>query len=184
MPFARQTHKGVLGGEIMIAIQKVMVATDFGEAADTALRYGRALAGRFGATLHVVHVVETSYVGVGVETYVPLLPDVDGELEESARRRLNSLIESAGNGPHTVPVVLPSSVPSVAIINYAREHNIDLIVMGTHGRGSLAHLVMGSVAERVVREAPCPVLTIKQSERALVMAEIPLATRVATPVLS
>jgi nucleotide-binding universal stress UspA family protein len=171
-------------GDIMIAMKNVMVATDFGEAADAALRYGRELAGRFGATLHVVHVVETSYVGVGVETYIPVLPDVDGELEEGARRRLNGLLESVGNGPRTIPAVLPSSVPSVAIMDYARAHDIDLIVMGTHGRSGLAHLVMGSVAERVVREAPCPVLTIKQSERAVVMAEIPIAARAAAPVLS
>jgi universal stress protein A len=168
----------------MIAIQNVMVATDFGEAADTALRYGRELAGRFGATLHVVHVVEASYVGFGVETYVPLLPDVDRELEESARGRLNSLIDSAGNGSCAFAAVLRSSVPPVAIVDYARDHDIDLIVMGTHGRGALAHLVMGSVAERVVREAPCPVLTVKQSEPAFVMAEIPLTTRAAAPVLS
>jgi universal stress protein A len=167
----------------MIAMQNVMVATDFGEAADAALRYGRELARGFGATLHVVHVAETSYVGYGVETYVPLLPDVDGELEESARRRLNSLIQSAGNGPRTIAAVLPSSVPSVAIIDYARDHDIDLIVMGTHGRGSLAHLVMGSVAERVVREAACPVLTMKQPGRALTTAEIPLRTRAAAPVV-
>jgi nucleotide-binding universal stress UspA family protein len=132
----------------------------------------------------VVHVAENSYVGYGVETYVPLLPDVDGELEESARRRLNSLIESAGNGPRTIAAVLPSSVPPVAIIDYARDHDIDLIVMGTHGRGSLAHLVMGSVAERVVREAACPVLTMKQPGRALTTTEIPLRTRAAAPVLS
>jgi nucleotide-binding universal stress UspA family protein len=68
-------------------------------------------------------------------------------------------------------------------MDYARDHDIDLIVMGTHGRSGLAHLVMGSVAERVVREAPCPVLTIKQS-RAVVMAEIPTAARAAVPVLS
>jgi universal stress protein A len=168
----------------MIAMKNVMVATDFGEAADAALRHGRELAGRFGATLHLVHVVETSYAGVGVETYVPVLPDVYGELEGAARRRLNGLIESMGNGPHAIPAVLPSAVPSVAIIDYARDHDIDLIVMGTHGRGGLVHLVMGSVAERVVREAPCPVLTIKQPGRAVVMAEIPIAARAAVPVLS
>jgi len=167
----------------MIAIKNVMVATDFGQAADAALRYGRELAGRFGATLHLAHVMETSYVGFGVETYVPPLPDVEGELEESARRRLNRLIESAGHGPRTITAVLPPSVPSVAIIDYARYHDIDLIVMGTHGRGTLAHLVMGSVAERVAREAPCPVLTMK-SERAVVRAEIPLATRAPVPALS
>jgi nucleotide-binding universal stress UspA family protein len=72
----------------------------------------------------------------------------------------------------------------VAIIDYARDHDIDLIVMGTHGRGSLAHLVMGSVAERVVREAACPVLTMKQPGRALTSAEIPLRTRAAAPVVS
>jgi len=72
-------------------------------------------------------------------------------------------------------VLITSSSPAFAIVDYAREHEIDLIVMGTHGRGALAHLMMGSVAERVVRLAPCPVLTIKHPEHEFVQPDVLVA---------
>ncbi len=151
----------------MIAMKNILVATDFGEAADSALTYGRELAGRFDATLHVLHVAENVYItAFGAETYASFAPDLQRDIEQNAQKRLNeAVLDSDGSGPHTVPVVMTSSSPAFAIIDYAREHNIDLIIMGTHGRGALAHLLMGSVAERVVRLAPCPVLTIRCPER-------------------
>ena len=151
----------------MIAMKNILVATDFGEAADNALVYGRELAQRFGATLHVLHVAENVYISAfGAETYASFAPDLQRDLEETAHNRLaEAIIDSDGSGPCTIPVVMTSSSPAFAIIDYAREHNIDLIIMGTHGRGALGHILMGSVAERVVRLAPCPVLTIRQSER-------------------
>ncbi|HUK35586.1 MAG TPA: universal stress protein, partial [Vicinamibacterales bacterium] len=88
------------------------------------------------------------------------------EIEENAQKRLQeAIIDSDGSGPHTVPLVMTSSAPAFAIIDYAREHGVDLIIMGTHGRGALGHILMGSVAERVVRLAPCPVLTVRTPER-------------------
>ena len=66
---------------------------------------------------------------------------------------------------HAKPVVLTALGTPEAIVEYAKTHNIDIIVMGTHGRRALAHLLMGSVAERVVRTAPCPVLTVRHPER-------------------
>jgi len=154
----------------MIAIKNILVATDFGEASDSALSYGRELAGRFGATLHVLNVVENFYVTTfGAETYAAIVPEMQKELEDSARKRLEELlIDSDGSGPKTRPAVMTSGSPAYAIIDYAREYNIDLIVMGTHGRGALAHLMMGSVAERVVRLAPCPVLTVRHPEHEFV----------------
>ena len=89
----------------------------------------------------------------------------------------------AADSPAGVEYRVQDGDPAIEILGVAREARCDLIVMGTHGRSGLAHLVMGSVAERVVREGPCPVLTIKQS-RAVVMAEIPIAARAAAPVLS
>jgi len=151
----------------MIAMKNVLVATDFGEAADNALVYGRELAQRFDATLHVLHVAENVYISAfGAETYASFAPDLQRDLEETAHRRLaEAIIDSDDSGPATLPVVMTSSSPAFAIIDYAREHDIDLIIMGTHGRGALGHILMGSVAERVVRLAPCPVLTIRQPER-------------------
>ncbi len=151
----------------MIAMKNVLVATDFGEAADVALGYGRELASRFGATLHVLHVAENVYItAFGAETYASFAPELQRDIEETAQRRLKeAVVDSDGSGPTTVPVVMTSSSPAFAIIDYAREHQIDLIIMGTHGRGALQHFLMGSVAERVVRLSPCPVLTIRHPER-------------------
>jgi len=151
----------------MIAMKNVLVATDFGEAADTALAYGRELATRFGATLHVLHVAENVYItAFGAETYASFAPDLQRDIEEAAHKRLDEkLIDSDRSGPRTIPAVMTSSSPAFAIIDYAREHEIDLIIMGTHGRGTLGHFIMGSVAERVVRLAGCPVLTIRHPER-------------------
>jgi nucleotide-binding universal stress UspA family protein len=152
----------------MITIKNVLVATDFGQAADAALRSGRELAGRFGATLHALHVVENFYVTTfGAETYAALVPEMQHELEISARRRLDQALGGSG-GPPTKPVVMTSGAPAYAIVDYASEHDIDLIVMGTRGRSGLAHLMMGSVAEKVVRLAPCPVLTIRHPDDTLV----------------
>ena len=165
----------------MIAMKNVLVATDFGEAADTALAYGRELATRFGATLHVLHVAENAYItAFGAETYASFAPDLQRDIEASAHRRLNeAVVDSDGSGPKTVPAVMTSSSPAFAIIDYANEHGIDLIIMGTHGRGALGHFLMGSVAERVVRLAACPVLTIRHPERDFVHPDSLVAVRAA-----
>jgi nucleotide-binding universal stress UspA family protein len=154
----------------MITIKNILVATDFGEAADSALSYGKELAGRFGATLHALNVVENFYVTTfGAETYAAFVPEMQRELETAARKRLDEvLIDSDGSGPPTKAVVMTSGSAAYAIVDYATEHRIDLIIMGTHGRGGLAKLMMGSVAERVVRIAPCPVLTVRHPEHEFV----------------
>ena len=157
----------------MMTIRHILVPTDFSEPADAALTYGRELAARFGATLHVLHVAENIYVTTfGAESYAAVAPDLQRRLEEGARVRLNELvIDSDGSGPPTTPVVMTSASPAFAIIDYAKENGIDLIVMGTHGRGVLAHLLMGSVAERVVRLASCPVLTVRHPEHEFVTSD-------------
>ena len=149
----------------MIALKNILVSTDFGEASDAALAYGRELARSFGATLHVLHVADDVYMRLGGDAYVAVLPDLQRDVEDSARKQLEALL--IDNDPHAVPVtqaVVTSSATAAAIVQYARDADIGLIVVGTHGRGAVAHLLMGSVAERVVRTAPCPVLTVRQHE--------------------
>jgi nucleotide-binding universal stress UspA family protein len=165
----------------MIAIKNILVATDFGEAADSALRYGRELAARFGATLHVLNVMDDLFAtGYAIEAYSAFVPEMQQAVETAARRRLRELlVDSDGSGPATTSAIRTGS-PAYAIVDYAQEHGIDLIVMGTHGRGALAHVVMGSVAERVVRFAPCPVLTIRHPEHEFVRPDalaVPVRTR-------
>jgi nucleotide-binding universal stress UspA family protein len=161
----------------MIALKNILVATDFEEAADAALTYGRTLAHAFGATLHVLHVTDdVRLAATGAEFYVPLDPTLQAEVDEAARIRLASLvIDSDGSGPRTKTAIGTSRAPAPVIVEYARANGIDLIVMGTHGRKALAHLLMGSVAERVVRTAPCPVLTVHHPEHEFVLPDI-LAT--------
>ena len=153
----------------MIVLKNILVATDFGEPSDAALTYGRDLARTFGATLHVLHVVETSWSALPAKRRSRFCP--------SCRRRSRTMRGNASRrsspmrtGRRSMPRPLSSrrSAPPTAIVQYAKDHAIDLIVMGTHGRRALAHVLMGSVAERVVRMAPCPVLTVRHPEREFV----------------
>jgi nucleotide-binding universal stress UspA family protein len=157
----------------MIALKNVLVATDFGEASEVALRYGQTLAKHFGAHLHVLHVAQNAYFNaIGSDAYVAMSPGLQDEIEAAARQRLGELLlDSDKSGPATTPVVETSSSPVFTILDYAKRNRVDLIVMGTHGRGPMAHLLMGSVAERVVRLAPCPVLTVRDPEHEFVLPD-------------
>jgi nucleotide-binding universal stress UspA family protein len=165
----------------MIALKRILVATDFGEAADAALMYGRTLARMFGAELHVLHVTEDVYLtGGGVESYLAVFPGLQKDVDDAARKRLDALlVDNDADAPPRKAVVLSSSTPAYTIMQYAKDAGIDLIVMGTHGRGALRHLVMGSVAEKVVRIASCPVLTVRHPEREFVLPDALVAVSTA-----
>jgi nucleotide-binding universal stress UspA family protein len=161
----------------MIALKKILVATDFSEAADAALAYGRALARMFGATLYVLHVADDMYMRLGGDAYAAVLPDLQQDVERQAKDRLVKLLVDDDPIPlPTESVVITSGATAPAIVNYAAQAGIDLIVVGTHGRGAVAHLLMGSVAERVVRTARCPVLTVRHPEHDFVLPDLPVAS--------
>jgi nucleotide-binding universal stress UspA family protein len=162
--------------DVMIALKHILVATDFGPAADAALTYGRTLADTFDATLHLLHVTADVNVGAAnAECYLAINPAWEAEAEESIRRRLSALTDMDGGGLRTRIAVEQSYAPAAGILQYAKHQHVDLIVMGTHGRGALAHLFMGSVAETVVRNAPCPVLTVHHPEHEFVVPELQVA---------
>ena len=145
----------------MIALKHVLVATDFGEASSAALMYGRAFARTFGASLHVLHVVDNMFMRSGSTN--------PHELKSLRVNQLNACLSDGDRGILNARAVVESSdTPAQAIVDYVKSAKIDLIVMGTHGRGALAQLLVGSVAERVVRTASCPVLTVRHPERAFV----------------
>jgi nucleotide-binding universal stress UspA family protein len=164
----------------MIALKKILVPTDFGEAADAALNYARALARNFGASVEVLHVAEdlSSRMFAG-EVFVAVPATLQNDVEEMARKQLNQrLIDNDPNPLPVRPIVITSNTPALTIVNYAKECNIDLIVMGTHGRGAMAHMLMGSVAERVVRLAGCPVLVVRHPEHEFVLPDtLAISTR-------
>jgi len=157
----------------MIALQNILVATDFGEPAAAALKYGQDFARCFGATLHVLTVCDNIFTrGFGTEAYVAVFPDVQAELEVAARKQLDAIVSDEDRRDlHARTVVVTSNNPSAAIVQYAAEQRIDLIIMGTTGRGAFEHLLIGSVAEKVVRAAPCPVLTVHHPEREFVVPD-------------
>jgi nucleotide-binding universal stress UspA family protein len=161
----------------MILLQHILVATDFSEPSDAAVAYGRDLARRFGARLTIFHAAENLAAGgYGADGFNFIDLGAQRDLESAARTQIEALISSHDRDVlNAEAVVMRSSVAASAIVDYARQADIDLIVMGTHGRGAVAHLLMGSVAERVVRTAPCPVLTIRQPEREFVIPDALLA---------
>ena len=149
----------------MIALKTILVATDFGEAAEAALAYGRALARMFGGTLHLLHVTDNQFLR-------PMAANPH-HAEEAIRRRLNERLSDQDRRGLDADVTLETSdSPADAIVEYAGRIAADLIVMGTHGRTGLDRLLTGSVAEHVVRMAPCPVLTVRDRSRAFVVADV------------
>jgi len=157
----------------MIALKKILVATDFSEPSDAALAYGRELARTFGASLTVLHIADNILTrAYGADGIVLADPELQREIETSAQRQVDAvLFDEDRKMLGAVGLVITSNSPSAAIVTYARDAAIDLIVMGTHGRGAIAHLLMGSVAERVVRTAPCPVLTVRHPEHEFVLPD-------------
>ena len=152
----------------MIKLTNVLVPTDFGEASDAALLYGRSLARLFGANLHLLHVTDNTFLR-------PIASDPLA-LKAAAYRHLHSRLTAFDREQlHARAVVEVSDEPAKTIVEYAQSFPIDLIVMGTHGRQGAAHILMGSVAERVVRTAPCPTLTVRHPQREFVVSDLSLA---------
>ena len=157
---------------MMVKIERILVATDFSECSDSALEYGRALALQFGAELHVLHVVEISLLWAGSEYSAYDFALIQETMEEGARKKLADIVgPDIGQPPPTTTVIKTGASPAFAITDYAKEAKVGLIIMGTHGRGVMGHLLLGSVAERVVRIAPCPVLTVRHPEREFVLPD-------------
>ena len=152
----------------MITLKQILVPTDFSETSEVAAKYARALAQAFGADLHLMHVLENPYASYDPLSFTPPINFFE-ELEAQTRDRLmRVLADWEPLHPH-VDVVTTRGSTFIEIIHYAKEHNIDLIVLGTHGRGPIAHMLMGSVAEKIVRKAPCPVLTVRHPQHEFVM---------------
>ena len=158
------------------AIRRILVPVDFSAHSDRAVRYAATLAGQVGASVELLHVVEdllatTAYSKVFVADVADVMQE---EINRSARQ-LRLLAE--GMFPHGADVETTVVVgrPARAIVDRAANGRFDLIVMGTHGRTGLSHMMVGSVAEHVVRISPCAVLTV----RAETLAQDPAATRAA-----
>ena len=146
----------------MKPITRILVPTDFSESADHALAYAVTLADQIGATVHLIHVFDDpDRASLYSEVYVPMPPEMRTALLADIRRQLATRTTDAGLGKVTTEV-LTGAPAAQAIVEAAKQNRCDLVVMGTHGRHGMAHLLLGSVAERVVRTALCPVLVVRR----------------------
>jgi len=143
---------------------RILVPTDFSPPSAAALEYARILAAKFGASLRILHVIDdpTGSSEFVADGYAPSTDDIRSSLLEQARTRLDHLMNLVDRSRYHAHADAVLGMPAAAIVDYASATGSELIVMGTHGRTGLAHLLMGSVAEQVVRTAFCPVLTVRQ----------------------
>ncbi len=153
----------------MIQLTSVLVAVDFSEASRNALNYGRNLARAFGGRLHVVHVADV--ISTSAAQFYPEGPgEPEAKATELATTQLRTYLAAENAGDARIGVrVAPDAAE--AIIDYAEEIHADLLVLGTHGRTGVSRIIMGSVAEHVVRRAPCPVLVVRPQEHEFVLPD-------------
>lgn len=153
-----------------IVLERILVPTDFSDRSRAAVAYGAAFVEEFGGSLHVLHVV-ADLVGVGADPVALPLParhSVEKTIETNVWKELRDILSKDDQERlHTI-LAVQWGVPAVEILRYAKRHAIDLIAMATHGHSGATHLLMGSVAEDVVRDAPCPVLTVHHPQREFV----------------
>jgi len=150
----------------MQAVNSILVPTDFSEGSKRALAYAMRLADAFGASLHVIHVLEESFALAGyLELYAP--GDYMGAVEQQARVELDAELTADQKSRYAASLVVRTGSSANEILAYLGEHReIDLVVMATAGRGGVARFMMGSVTDRVVRAAPCPVVTFHPRDHA------------------
>ncbi|REJ68158.1 MAG: universal stress protein [Planctomycetota bacterium] len=148
----------------MVSFERILFPTDFSAYSAAAREYAGTLAEQFDAELHLLHVLE-QHAGIDPVFAAGLaIPTASAESSAWAEEKLAEVYTAAWTEAHRVVRATAKGPPFLEILRYAEEHQIDLIVMGTHGRSGLAHVLMGSVAERVVRKSRCPVLTVRPQE--------------------
>jgi universal stress protein A len=147
-------------GRSIVSVKRILVPVDFSRHADAAFAYARELASPLGASVELLHVVEDP-LAAGVwssEVYTAEIAGLQVNLVRDAEQQLR---EYAAAHDRSIATTVRSGPVAREIVAFAADQSFDLIVMGTHGRTGVAHVVLGSVAERVVRLAPCPVLTLR-----------------------
>ena len=147
----------------MLTLTHILVPTDFSDTSEEAIRYGVALAKQYTAKLHVLHVMEKAPAEVPGNPEFPLA--LFETMRDAAWKQLRRVLTESEIKEFGAEFDTRIGSPHAEIIRYAKDKDIDVIVMGTHGRGFVAHVLMGSVAEHVVRAAPCPVLTVRHRSR-------------------
>jgi nucleotide-binding universal stress UspA family protein len=151
-------------------IKRILCPTDFSELSTAALRYARSFSECYSAELHVLHIVDEGYqywMAVGPEG-VPVGPSPDDLLSTAKSQMAEYRKTHLADMKSPLQTEVNFGRPFMEIVNYAQEKSIDLIVIATHGRSALTSALLGSVTDRVVHKAPCPVLTVRAKQHEFV----------------
>jgi universal stress protein A len=147
-------------------ISSILVATDFSDSSDGALAHAATLAASLNVPIHLIHVLEEPFVTSGpYEFMLPDTPDRRERRYQLAHARLAEMRRPLEHAGIRTTIEVRSGTPTEGITSAAVDYGADLIVMGTHGRSGLQHLLLGSVAERVIRTARCAVLTVRAAPK-------------------
>jgi universal stress protein A len=144
--------------------KRILLCVDFSRNSQIARQTAASYVRLFNAELFVLHVINTRYLKHPALVDLPVYEDAYESVEQNALNSLDRLKQELVREFPNVTVTSRVGVPSLEIVDYAKEQGIDLIVMGTHGRTGVSHLMLGSTAEQVLRSAVCPVLTIRSDK--------------------
>ena len=150
----------------IMQIRSILLPTDFSECSDYAVSYATSLARTFGASILCIHVIEPMVPAVGYSGMTEPLPlaDITEQLEDSAGRALPKLAEREECAGLEIQELIVHGEAAAEIVRVAKERNIDLIVVSSHGRTGLGRMLFGSTAEAIVRHSPCPVMVVKPTQ--------------------
>ncbi len=151
------------------SIKKILVPIDFSEYSKNALKYAVPFAAQFGAEIVLVYVVEPTIYPADLSFGQFGIPDVEEELSRKGDAELTNLIATEIKSEVKARKKVCIGKPFIEIIKTARDEEADLIILSTHGHTGVEHILFGSTAEKVVRKAPCPVLSLRPNEREFVM---------------
>ena len=142
-------------------IKKILLPTDLSSASISAFEYAKSLAEKYGATIYVLHVLENIPPVLAIHSLDLTIERLEKNMEENAKNQLEKIVKESLKTKNKVQTFIRKGVVDHEIVKFAEEKKIDLIVMGTHGRTGIELTILGSIAEKVVRKAKCPVLTVK-----------------------
>jgi universal stress protein A len=144
--------------------KKIVCPIDFSEFTDEILKYAVNITKKFNAELHLIHIIPNLNYFIPYESF--LTPENLVAIEKNIEKEVEKDFEKVTKDiDMPLKKIVKTGATFVEIIDYIKEEDIDLVVMGTHGRSGIEHILIGSVAEKVVRKSPCPVLTIRPRGR-------------------
>ena len=152
----------------MITLKKILCPIDHSDGSKEALKYAVSFAMKNEAKLYLLHVIDIRSFDESIDTMAVQIPD-DEETIKKLKTKLLECVPEEIRSDMQIEALVVRGIPFAEIISIAKGNKVDMIVMGTHGRTGLAHIMIGSVSEKVVRKAHCPVLTVRQSGHKFVM---------------